>query len=96
KLNALFLRLSRAMDQRLESSSNELAIRASRLNAMSPLSVMSRGYSILRQPETGNIINSVKQLKPSESIELLLTDGNAKAEVTQISNKPIFNKNQES
>ena len=93
KLAALSHRLSRAMDQQLDNRSTELAVRASRLNAMSPLSVMSRGFSIIRQPDTGAVINSANQLTAATSVEILLTDGSATAEITKISDKSIFNKN---
>lgn len=54
-----------------------------KLDAMSPLKVLSRGYAMVNA-EQGDVIRSVKQVKPNETVSVLLNDGVLKAEITEI------------
>ncbi len=54
---------------------------ASKLEALNPLSVLSRGYAIAKKDD--KIISSVKELKQGDIIKLTLNDGNVKAEVKE-------------
>ena len=47
---------------------------ASKLDALSPLKVLSRGYSIAEKPD-GGVIRSVNDTKQGERIKLLVSDG---------------------
>jgi exodeoxyribonuclease VII large subunit len=53
------------------------------LNALNPLTVMERGYSIVYQE--GTIINKVESLQTGMDIELQLQDGSAIATINSIS-----------
>lgn len=68
-----------------ESKFTNAAILVSKLDALSPLKILSRGFSVIKS--NGNIISSVNQLKINENIEICLSDGEAFATVTQIANK---------
>lgn len=56
---------------------------AARLDAMSPLKVLTRGYAI-SSLEDGTVLRSVKQLSPGQIVNIKLADGNVIANVTEI------------
>ena len=54
---------------------------AARLDAMSPLKVLARGYSVART-EDGSILRNARQVQPGQEIELQLSRGRVAAQVT--------------
>lgn len=52
------------------------------LDLLSPLKIMSRGYSYVT--ENDRVIKSTKQLQAKQNIELHFADGTAKADITEI------------
>ena len=66
----------------MERSKKQLAVNAEKANALSPLSVISRGYSLA---ENGfGRVKSIKDTSIGESITIRVSDGNVFAEVTDI------------
>lgn len=59
---------------RLEKQRSRLAGLAGRLDALSPLTVLSRGYAIA-QKEDGSVIKSVKNMTAGERISVRVADG---------------------
>jgi len=55
---------------------------AARLDALSPLKVLSRGYAYASLPATGAFINSVSQVELGDELALRLSDGELRACVT--------------
>ena len=51
----------------------------SKLDTLSPLKTLTRGYSIIEQK--GKIINSVKELQEGNEIDIQMIDGKAKAKI---------------
>ena len=60
---------------------------ASRLQALSPLAVLQRGYAVVRGPD-GRILQSVQQVKPGDAIAARLKDGELSAQVQQVTSIP--------
>src|SRR3972149_1644768 len=60
---------------------------SSRLQALSPLAVLQRGYAVLRGPD-GRILQSVSQVKPGDIVEARIQDGDLTAQVQQINPSP--------
>ncbi|MCM2674970.1 exodeoxyribonuclease VII large subunit [Alkalicoccobacillus plakortidis] len=59
------------------------------LHLLSPLQVMSRGYSLAYQQITGELIKSVDQAEPEEMLELQVTDGTYICQITgKVKNQP--------
>ena len=54
----------------------------SKLDAMSPLKVLTRGYS-MAQTENGEVLRSVNQVELGERIQIALCDGNLSATVME-------------
>ena len=53
----------------------------SKLDALSPLKTLTRGYSIV-QTEEGKIVNSSKKLKTGDNVNLKFIDGETKAVIS--------------
>jgi exodeoxyribonuclease VII large subunit len=56
---------------------------AGRLNALSPLATLSRGYAVARDGE-GNALTSALQFEPGKAFDLLLHDGKIGATTTDV------------
>lgn len=59
---------------------------AGRLNALSPLATLSRGYGVARRPD-GEALTSAMQFAPGESFDLTLHDGVVDATVESVRSK---------
>jgi exodeoxyribonuclease VII large subunit len=55
----------------------------SKLDALSPLKVLTRGYALTQQKD-GSVIRSVKQIHCDDLIHITLADGNITAEVKEV------------
>ena len=44
--------------------------------------VLRRGYGIISTPD-GDVIRSIRQVRPEENVEVMLADGRFKARVTE-------------
>jgi len=61
--------------RRIESARERLATAGGRLEALSPLRVLERGYSITREPETRQVVRAAGQVQPGQLVETLLHTG---------------------
>ena len=73
-------RLSRCMDHRLERSRALLTAHSARLDALSPLRVLARGYAVARD-ENGRVLKRVAQLPAGKEFRLRVSDGEVDASV---------------
>lgn len=73
-------RIEREMKIVLEKKREELSKFASKLDAMSPLGVLKRGYSIA-MGEDKKVIKSVNELNTGDTFSLVLNDGEKKCNV---------------
>ena len=73
-------RLVRSMETRLEKSGALLTAHSARLDALSPLRVLARGYAVARD-EQGRILKQVVQLPVGLEFRLRVTDGEVQARV---------------
>jgi exodeoxyribonuclease VII large subunit len=74
RLNRTGDRLTRSMDHRLEKSRALLTAHSARLDALSPLRVLGRGYAVARDAD-GNVLKRVAQLPSGKEFRLRVTDG---------------------
>lgn len=77
--------LNNAVKSIYESKCNKAAILVSKLDALSPLKILSRGFSAVKS--NNSVISSVNQLQIGAAVEIHLSDGTANALITQITNK---------
>ena len=63
-----------------QQAKTEMLKNITRLDALSPLKTLTRGYAIV-QTKQNEVIKSVKQLKTGEEVQLLLEDGKKNAKI---------------
>jgi exodeoxyribonuclease VII large subunit len=68
-------RLQRAVRQRLLDGRQRLDNNAARLEALSPLKVLARGYSLTRRVEDLSVVRSVRQVRPGDWVVTQVPDG---------------------
>lgn len=81
-LELLRQRLERAAAAAVEKRQRQFAALSGRLDALSPLKVLARGYAVATRQ--GQVLHSVEQLSPGEEIRLRLSDGTALCAVERI------------
>ena len=81
-LELLRQRLERAAASAVEKRQRRFAALSGRLDALSPLKVLARGYAVATRQE--QVLHSVAQLSPGEEIRLRLSDGTALCAVERI------------
>lgn len=81
-LELLRQRLERAAAAAVEQDQRRFAALSGRLDALSPLKVLARGYAVATRQ--GQVLHSVAQLSPGEEIRLRLSDGTALCAVERI------------
>jgi exodeoxyribonuclease VII large subunit len=80
-------RLGRAMQQRLALAAGELAAGAARLEALSPLRVLARGFS-LTTTEEGDLVHRAADLAPGDVVRTRLAEGAIRAQVLDLETDP--------
>ena len=73
--------LLKALKLEIEKKSTDLAEIVATLQAVSPLSVLSRGYSIISTEPDGKILSSSNQVEIGQTISAILSKGSIKAEI---------------
>ena len=68
-----------SVKDKLSELSSTLKIESGRANALSPLSVLTRGYSVVSGE--GGVVKSVSSVSTGDVVSIRLCDGEAKAEI---------------
>ncbi len=68
-------RLRRTLRARLERSRQQLEAQAARLEALSPLKVLGRGYSLTRRVDDLSVVRSAGHAQPGDWLVTMLPDG---------------------
>ncbi len=63
---------------------NRLSLAVARIDSLSPLKILARGYSVTRAENDGSVISSVKNITGGDSIETIVTDGSIISTVTDL------------
>lgn len=82
KIDLLEQSLDRAADRLLKSAKERVTQKAVSLEALSPLSVLARGYS-LTQREDGSLVTDASTLQKGDRLKTRLANGTFESEVTQ-------------
>lgn len=75
RLDSLVRQMANSLKMKTMAGRGILAADAAKLDALSPLQTLSRGYSIPTKHD-GTVIRSVKEVKPGDEFTLRLKDGN--------------------
>ncbi len=87
KLNRLNLSLSTRIQSILFQTKNQLKAKERQLIALNPFNVLERGYAVVRRKKDKSVVSSIQTLNVHEQVELVLKDGSALADVTEVLKK---------
>jgi len=76
RLDSHHASMERISQKILDPYRNQMALQASRLHDLSPLTILQRGYSIARDDE-GKVISSVNRMQTNQKFTLSVSDGKA-------------------
>jgi exodeoxyribonuclease VII large subunit len=76
-------RTMRALSQRYRTGRERFARAAAQLGALSPLAVLSRGYSVV-QKESGETVKEASQLSNGQRVTIRFCRGRAGAEIREV------------
>ncbi len=83
RLAVLNERNQNAVQTLIDSKDEKLKIEMASLNALSPLAVLSRGFSIAEN-EAGEILRDAKKIKSGDEVKILLSRGKLKTKVLEV------------
>ncbi len=81
RLHALRLRLHASPDTWLRPRKERLATRAARLQALSPLDVLGRGYALVWHEPSGRLLRDPTEVHPEDTLRIRLHRGSLRARV---------------
>jgi exodeoxyribonuclease VII large subunit len=81
RIDDLSERARRAIDASLRLARERLRGEGERLNALSPLRVLERGYSITRRLEDGHVVRAASELSVDEQVDITFRAGSVRARV---------------
>lgn len=84
QVDELAIRLQTAIKSRLRDQESRLATMSGKLDSLSPLAVLGRGYSLTQDRTTKRLITSAKQLKKGQAIVTRLAQGAVTSKVEDV------------
>lgn len=81
QIEALRQRVTRAVSSMVERSTNDIAHRRARVQALSPLATMARGYSVVQRPD-GALVTAIDDVEIAAQLLIRVADGQITTEVT--------------
>ncbi len=67
---------------------NRLSLLAAKLDSLSPLNSLARGYGIIRAEKDDTLVKSVHAVNTGDSLRVFITDGTLRCRVEEINEKP--------
>ncbi len=86
RLDELAVHGNSAMRRMMREHESRLATMAGKIDSLSPLAVLARGYTITQERETGKVIRSATRLRVGQSIVTRFSEGSAVSKVESIEN----------
>jgi len=77
-----------AITRLLEQARRRFIESATRLDALSPLGVLARGYALVRRAADGRIVRSPRDVRPSDRLDVRLAEGGLTARVETLDPDP--------
>jgi exodeoxyribonuclease VII large subunit len=74
RLDSLDQRLRRAIQRSVEQKQHNLAVKASKLEMLSPLAVLGRGYTLVKD-QNGRLVSRAKSIRHGQDLTLQFEDG---------------------
>lgn len=83
RVTLLFARLERGVHRALDRSRERFALESGTLHALSPLSTLARGYSIVRKFPRLSVVTAARQVAPGDRLDLTFHAGGARCVVEE-------------
>jgi len=83
QLDRLSSHIQSQLERRIAEAKSQTTAYAGRLDALSPLRVLDRGYAIAQDGE-GRAVRSVKKVNVGDTLSLRLRDGELAANITEV------------
>lgn len=74
-LDSLYINIVAFMKHKIEISKGKITKTAAELNALSPLSVIYRGYALVMDEGKNSIISDIENVKKNDNIKILIKNG---------------------
>jgi len=87
QIDKIYDKISFDVENKVSIEKEKLIKTGTILHNLSPLATINRGYSIVQKD--GQIVNSIKEVKFKDSIDIVLKDGNIECSVEKIKNKEV-------
>jgi exodeoxyribonuclease VII large subunit len=81
RVDELARRAHSALTYRVQLQSAHVQGMKKRLEALSPLAVIARGYAVVTRKENGSVVSHVSQTEQGEQIQIRVSDGQLDAEI---------------
>jgi|LSQX01.1.fsa_nt_gb exodeoxyribonuclease VII large subunit len=81
--------LQRAMGGRADRAGHRLSVLCGKLDALSPLKVLARGYGVVRAVPSGRALLSTALVQRDDLVDVTLSDGTLRCAVQQITDRRI-------
>ncbi|MDD5266935.1 MAG: exodeoxyribonuclease VII large subunit [Methylococcales bacterium] len=91
KQDYLSKRLITVTRHKLENLNQRLLTQSQTLHAVSPLATLNRGYALVIHQPSGQIIRSIKQLRPGDKVETRLAEGRFTSQISVIDRGEVQN-----
>src|SRR5690606_34888526 len=82
RLDELDARARRAAAAQFKTESHRLASLTAKLDSLSPLAVLARGYTVTQDEASGKVVRSVTQVQPGQRLVTRFVDGESVSLVT--------------
>lgn len=75
--------LGNAIERRVSDTRHRLELLHSRLDGLSPLAVLERGYAVVSRADDGAVVRLREQLSVDEAVKVRFHDGSVRAQITE-------------
>ena len=90
KIDDLVQQLDKNIDNLLTAKEEKLEATMGKLDSLSPLNTLGRGYSLTRKKESQEKIKSITEVAPGDVVEVVIEDGALICKVKEIADKDYF------
>lgn len=84
--------LLHSMQEKITQQKNKLALAVQKLEQLNPQAILQRGFSLVKNLQTGKVITSFKDVQPGNMIEIIPAQGKLKAQITEVTETQILEK----
>jgi exodeoxyribonuclease VII large subunit len=83
RVRLLHLQLTHQVQSYRERAENRKRVLAEKLDSLSPLAILRRGYSICREQASGRLITSSRTVNAGDLVEVILSEGSLNCQVNE-------------